>query len=738
MDSHGTDRIEDLEAADTPEDVAVLYSWANLHGAKYRDFSASRREYRAQLKHRAAEQGRESSADAHTESERPANEATSKMPASNSHASREVVDARQPSVRDELAARTSADDRVEIARRAEAAAMSEAAARREEREVAEAHAAAQRQAARYADSEIHRKVSAGAQLPGSLSDYSPLPAERISNQPVPSLEEVRPNRYRRADDQLSSVAPIQAGARRPQGYHPEDASGVRQIYRVPEHEVPLDSLVQERERRSPQTYPAPEPRLGVKPALESMYAQRPSSISYKVPSPNAGQRRTDQPYQPERRVSRREPDEPSAAIHPDPWPAHPDARAESVADSGFAARSGDFSDQAPPGVGSNSSVSQLSQALTPPESPRGRRAQDDFDYKQAQPIAELPRRTVSEPRPESVGVPLSRPVLATDAAGPAWLYAPAVPPPTPPKLAVSQPPVQQSSVADTLQHSRERVASRWFALKGVFEQPGQEQSDPAPVRQKETRTPILAVFSLAGGVGKTSLIATVGRSLSSLGEKVLLTDTTSHGLLPFYFGASELRQGTVRTFSPPSGSTDAPIYLVSHEVEQQGSDEAAQERLVEEIINNSRGTHRILLDLTTSSSWIVRRMARMNPTILVPVAPDMNSVISLQNLERYFQGVTDGDGRPLQPFYVINQFDTSLPLHLDVREVLRRQLGDRLLPFVIRRSPAVSEALAEGMTVVDYAPDAPIAEDYLNLATWLRTIAAPATAGFRNVRWSER
>jgi len=736
MDSHGTDRIEDLEAADTPEDVAVLYSWANLHGAKYRDFSASRREYRAQLKHRAAEQGRESSADAHTESERPANVATSAVPASNAHASREVVDAHQPSFRvDEVASRTSADDRVEIARRAEATAMAEAAARREEREIAEAHAAAQRQAARYADSEMHPKVSAGSQLPGLSDSYSPLPAERISSQPVPSLEEVRPNRYRRADDQLSSAATPQAGARRPQGYHPEDASGVRQIYRGPEHEVPVDSLVHERERRSPQAYPAPEPRLGIKPALESMYAQRPSSISYKVPSPNLGQRRTDQPYQPERRVSRREPDEPSAAIHTGPWPAHPDAHAEPVADPGFAARSEDLADQVPPNFVSNSSGSSSLQTPAPPESPRGRRAQDDFDYKQAQPIAEHPRRIPSDPRPESISSP--HPASSTDAAGPAWLYAPAVPPPTPPKPAVTQPPVQ-SSVADTLQHSRERVASRWFALKGVFEQPGQEQADPAPVRQKETRTPILAVFSLAGGVGKTSLIATVGRSLSSLGEKVLLTDTTSHGLLPFYFGASELRQGTVRTFSPPSGSTDAPIYLVSHEVEQQGSDEAAQERLVEEIINNSRGTHRILLDLTTSSSWIVRRMARMNPTILVPVAPDMNSVISLQNLERYFQGVTDGDGRPLQPFYVINQFDTSLPLHLDVREVLRRQLGDRLLPFVIRRSPAVSEALAEGMTVVDYAPDAPIAEDYLNLATWLRTIAAPATAGFRNVRWSER
>ena len=57
MDSRGTDSIEELPVADTPEDVAVLYSWANLHGAKYRDFSASRREYRAQLRHRVASDG---------------------------------------------------------------------------------------------------------------------------------------------------------------------------------------------------------------------------------------------------------------------------------------------------------------------------------------------------------------------------------------------------------------------------------------------------------------------------------------------------------------------------------------------------------------------------------------------------------------------------------------------------------------------------------------------------------
>ena len=69
MDSRGLDRTDELPVADTPEDVAVLYSWANLHGAKYRDFSASRREYRAQLRHRAAEQVREQELKAQAEAE---------------------------------------------------------------------------------------------------------------------------------------------------------------------------------------------------------------------------------------------------------------------------------------------------------------------------------------------------------------------------------------------------------------------------------------------------------------------------------------------------------------------------------------------------------------------------------------------------------------------------------------------------------------------------------------------
>jgi cellulose synthase operon protein YhjQ len=295
----------------------------------------------------------------------------------------------------------------------------------------------------------------------------------------------------------------------------------------------------------------------------------------------------------------------------------------------------------------------------------------------------------------------------------------------------------QSDLESTLQQSRERVAARWFALKGVFANAEREQIPEHHVPGKSSgQVPILVVYSLAGGVGKTSLVAALGRTLSSLGERVLLADTTSHGLLPFYFGASELHPGVVRTFSPPEGSADAPIQLVSYDADPRG--EGEQIAAVDELLGNGRGLNRILIDLNGSGGWLIGRLAQMKPTVLIPLAPDMNSVIGLQMVEKRFSFMLDDQGYPLKPFYLLSQFDAALPLHLDVREVLSQQLGERLLPFVVRRAASVSEALAEGMTIIDYDPESAAARDYLDVAKWIRSVSAPAAAAFRNLRWSER
>src|ERR1035437_3489383 len=316
-----------------------------------------------------------------------------------------------------------------------------------------------------------------------------------------------------------------------------------------------------------------------------------------------------------------------------------------------------------------------------------------------------------------------------NAGRPAWLTTDRPEP-------AAQPEAPQAP-EDTLQGSRDRMTSRWFALRGLFEGGSSEPVEAPPV-PAPSRAPVVAIFSLAGGVGKTSLVATLGRALSARGERVLLVDTAPFGLLPFFFGARDQRPGLLRTFSPPGASGDTPIQLVTIDPEGMGPDAASQDALAGEIGTYARGASRVIVDLATASGATTRRVVRMAPLVLVPMVPDMNSVVSVSSIDSFFQHNGGGGGKPALPYYVLNQFDPSLPLHLDIREVLREQLGDRLLPFVLRRAPAVSEALAEGMTVMDYAPNSTVAEDFGTLASWVKSQSAPASSTYRGVRWSER
>jgi cellulose synthase operon protein YhjQ len=332
---------------------------------------------------------------------------------------------------------------------------------------------------------------------------------------------------------------------------------------------------------------------------------------------------------------------------------------------------------------------------------------------------------------------------AEPAGRPAWLVTerletPAAQPPVQavqlPAASISTPLPQAPE--DTLQGSRDRMTSRWFALRSVFE-PGAVPAEaaPAPVVM---RAPVMAIFSLAGGVGKTSMVATLGRALSARGERVLLVDTAAFGLLPFFFGARDQRPGMLRTFNPPGVSSDAPIQLLTLDPESLGPESAGQEPLTAEILKLSRGASRVLVDLATASGSTTRRILRMNPTVLVPVTADMSSVVSVSSIDAFFDHNGAQAGKSTLPYYVLNQFDPSVALHLDVREVLREQLGERLLPFALHRAAAMSEALAEGMTVMDYAPNSSLAEDFATLAAWVKGLSAPASTSYRGVRWSER
>jgi cellulose synthase operon protein YhjQ len=277
----------------------------------------------------------------------------------------------------------------------------------------------------------------------------------------------------------------------------------------------------------------------------------------------------------------------------------------------------------------------------------------------------------------------------------------------------------------------ESISARWFALNSIF------LSGSAEPARERARIPALAVFSLAGGVGKTSLVAALGRALSSHGERVLLVDTAAFGMLPFYFGARDQRHGVLRTFVAPDARGESRIEVLALDIDRFGQEANAPEPFTQEILRHAGNSGRILIDLATASGVVVRRILRMSPTVLVPVLPDIGSVASVGAIERFFQRNPSGTGQAVAPYYVLNQFDEDQRLHRDVRNVLRSQLGERLLPFELCRTSAVSESLAEGMTVMDYAPDSPLTDQYARLAGWVRNLVAPSERAWRSTRWSE-
>jgi cellulose synthase operon protein YhjQ len=292
-----------------------------------------------------------------------------------------------------------------------------------------------------------------------------------------------------------------------------------------------------------------------------------------------------------------------------------------------------------------------------------------------------------------------------------------------------------ASPRQALPSQQDANASRWFVLKGML---GDAQAPlDSSVGEPGGGVPVLEVFSLAGGVGKTSVAATLARALSARDERVLLVETSPLGSLPYFFGVCDRRPGSVRTFRPPASSSDAPIRLAAVDPETLDLDPAAQGSLVSEIQRWAHGASRVIVDVGTRSTATLRGLSKVSPTVLVPLIPDLNSVVTATAIESLFQPRAAAYGGRQNVFYVLNQFDSSLQLHQDVRKVLQDRMGERLLPFVLHRTPAVSEALAEGMTVMDYAPDSQIAAEFTSLAEWLNEKFAPADMSSHG-RWSER
>jgi len=236
----------------------------------------------------------------------------------------------------------------------------------------------------------------------------------------------------------------------------------------------------------------------------------------------------------------------------------------------------------------------------------------------------------------------------------------------------------------------------------------------------------MAVYSVAGGVGKTTLCANLGRALYSIGDRVLLVDASGSGLLPFYFGKNDLGPG-IHTFFAP-GIHRPPLRVI-------GADEITSEWLNCEVKAAMDTTYWTIFDLGAASTALLPQILAMCTFLLIPLLPDLNSILTISRVESSLETMRSRGVEVPSPFYLFNQFDPDDPIDQGARDLVLRQCGGRLLPFSIRHDPEAARAIAARKTVLDHAPGAEIASECMKLATLFHQTVAIRRARKSQERW---
>jgi len=234
-------------------------------------------------------------------------------------------------------------------------------------------------------------------------------------------------------------------------------------------------------------------------------------------------------------------------------------------------------------------------------------------------------------------------------------------------------------------------------LRALLEELGGEERPSEQRPQRRARA--LVMTPAASGMGCTTLTATLARCYQNRGEGVLIFDDREDGLLRLHFEAAD------SVAIPILNRESAPTLSITW--------------FREPMVRHQLDYCWFLMDTKSVTPALVNAQFSPGSCFLVPVLADMRGVKAAVGLSEQLDSYESEQGRRLAFYFVLNQFDRASRLQEEMRQHLMRRLGGRLAPVSIRWSEEVGAALAEGTTVLDYAPDSPASQDFESLGEWL-------------------
>jgi len=252
--------------------------------------------------------------------------------------------------------------------------------------------------------------------------------------------------------------------------------------------------------------------------------------------------------------------------------------------------------------------------------------------------------------------------------------------------------------------------------------------------------PVVCVASPKGGVGKTTLAATIGVGLHRIGWRVIALDCDRENALRLHFELSSDdppgiandggagRDWTELVIEAPSGVFVIPFGNVA------ARDSA---RLSAHIGDNPGYVRRqltpffeyrdlaVVVDMPSGPSVYEAEIDALADLHVAVLLADAMSLALLPRLQRGEFQCDNPSRKPSPVGYVLNQIEPRRRLCRDVLALAQEVLGETLFGTV-HQDEAVAEAVACQLTVLDYAPDSVAAHDMAAVANRVHDSLAPA------------
>lgn len=251
---------------------------------------------------------------------------------------------------------------------------------------------------------------------------------------------------------------------------------------------------------------------------------------------------------------------------------------------------------------------------------------------------------------------------------------------------------------------------------------------------------IVAIASAKGGVGRTTITASLATILGKRGHPVLALDFDPQNALRLHLGLESGEQDGFARRSVSGHDWGEAAFCNSDGVNFLPFGEmSAEERPVfEDLLRHDSAwlTQRlaqidfphdgiVLIDTERGPSEYFRQALAAADFTLAVLLPDAASYLTIPAMERLHAEYLAGrQPRDAALGYMLNQVDATRPLQADILLMMRARLGERLAPYPVHRDETVAEAFAAETSVPDYAAYGQAARDLQGLATWLVEHAA--------------